>query len=71
MTDWTVCPHKFSPWFGPVLKCARCGASTMVSMDKNESKVIYMPMDSPYCECGAVHSGIEDGGRCEACGKVI
>lgn len=24
-----------------------------------------------YCDCGAVHSGIEDMGRCEACGKVI
>lgn len=30
-----------------------------------------MTDDNPYCECGAVHSGIEDGGRCEACGKVI
>ncbi len=27
--------------------------------------------ESIYCDCGAVHSGIEDGGRCEACGKVI
>jgi hypothetical protein len=25
----------------------------------------------PFCDCGAVHSGIEDGGRCEACGKII
>ena len=24
-----------------------------------------------YCDCGAVHSGVEDMGRCEACGKVI
>lgn len=24
-----------------------------------------------YCECSAVHTGLEDGGRCEACGKVI
>lgn len=24
-----------------------------------------------YCDCGAVHSGIEDMGRCEACGKII
>lgn len=27
--------------------------------------------DSPYCDCGAVHSGLEDMGRCEACGKII
>ena len=27
--------------------------------------------DSPYCECGAVHQGIEGGGRCEACGGTI
>lgn len=27
--------------------------------------------DHPYCECGAIHDGLEDGGRCECCGKVI
>ena len=37
------CAHKFAPWFGPVLKCVRCGSTTMVTMDKNESKPIYPP----------------------------
>ena len=27
--------------------------------------------EKDYCECGAVHTGHEDGGRCEACGKII
>jgi hypothetical protein len=27
--------------------------------------------EKDYCDCGAVHSGLEDMGRCEACGKVI
>lgn len=27
--------------------------------------------EKEYCECGAVHSGVEDMGRCEACGKII
>ena len=40
---WKECIHKFSPWFGPVLKCSICGASTMVTMDKNESKAIFPP----------------------------
>lgn len=43
MVDWTTCAHKFNPWFGPVLKCAHCGATTMVCMDKNESKAIFPP----------------------------
>ena len=43
MTDWRDCVHRFKPWFGPVLKCQRCGASTMVTMDAKESKPIYPP----------------------------
>ena len=27
--------------------------------------------DSPYCDCGAVHQGINSGLHCEACGKII
>ena len=41
------CTHKFAPWFGPVLKCQHCGASTMVTMDRNESKPIYPPTRDP------------------------
>lgn len=40
---WMTCSHRFASWFGPVLKCARCGATTMVSMDAKESKAIFPP----------------------------
>ena len=43
MSDWKTCAHRFVPWFGPVLKCQRCGAKTMVSMDPKESKHISPP----------------------------
>ena len=39
---WQTCSHQFMPYFGPVLKCRFCGASTMVSMD-GKSKPIYAP----------------------------
>ena len=41
--NWLTCAHRFAPWFGPVLKCQHCGATTMVTMDRNESKPIYPP----------------------------
>ena len=41
---WMICPHSFSSWFGPVLKCGRCGATTVVSMDPKESKPIFPPV---------------------------
>lgn len=44
---WMTCDHRFAPWFGPVLKCHRCGATTMVSMDPKESKPIFGPEGSP------------------------
>ena len=27
--------------------------------------------DGDFCECGAIHQELDDGGRCEACGKII
>ena len=38
-----TCAHRFGLWFGPVLKCSRCGATTMASMDHKESKPIFPP----------------------------
>jgi hypothetical protein len=38
-----TCAHRFRLWFGPVMKCGRCGASTMASMDPKESKPIFPP----------------------------
>ena len=43
--NWQTCHHRFNRWFGPVLKCGRCGATTMVSMDPKESKPIFPPTD--------------------------
>ena len=40
---WETCCHRFHSWFGPVLKCGLCGATTMVSMDPKESKQIFPP----------------------------
>lgn len=45
MTDWTKCKHRFVPYFGTMLKCQVCGATTMVSMDR-QSKPIYPPQDN-------------------------
>lgn len=42
--NWETCQHKFSSWFGPVLKCGKCGATTMACMDKGESKPIFPPV---------------------------
>jgi hypothetical protein len=44
---WMTCQHRFSPWFGPVLKCIQCGATTMLSMDPKESKPIFPPLEAP------------------------
>lgn len=41
--NWETCTHRFASWFGPVLKCQLCGATTMVTMDKKESKPIFPP----------------------------
>jgi len=43
--------------------CLTCGGTAVIWDDPSEP--------SDYCECGAVHTGLEDGGRCEACGKII
>lgn len=40
---WMTCAHRFNPWFGTVMKCGRCGATTMMTMDPKESKPIYPP----------------------------
>jgi len=40
--SWRTCGHKFVSYFGPVLKCIKCGATTMVSMD-GKSKPISEP----------------------------
>ena len=45
ISNWQNCPHKFLPYFGPVLHCRFCGARTMYSMDRNESKKIYPPIN--------------------------
>lgn len=43
MIDWRNCAHGFVRFFGPVLKCRKCGATTMVTMDPEESKPIHAP----------------------------
>lgn len=42
---WPICQHKFERFFGPMLKCCRCGAQTNVSMD-GESKPIFFRTDA-------------------------
>jgi hypothetical protein len=42
---WETCDHKFIPYFGPVLHCAKCGAETMATMDPCSSKAILPPTD--------------------------
>lgn len=41
--DWKTCSHNFQPFFATSLKCMKCGATTMVSMDRSESKPIFAP----------------------------
>ena len=43
VVNWMTCSHNFVRYFGPVLHCSKCGASTMVTMDPKESKPIYPP----------------------------
>lgn len=38
------CNHDFKPYFGSVLACSGCGATTTVSMD-GKSKPIDLPLD--------------------------
>ena len=41
---WETCDHKWgSPWFGPVIRCGKCRAFTIMSMDPKESKPIFGP----------------------------
>lgn len=42
--DWRDCPHRFSSYFGPLLKCELCGATTMLAAARGESK----PIDPPH-----------------------
>ena len=41
---WRTCAHNWFRYFGPCLRCIKCGAGTMVSMDLKESKPITPPM---------------------------
>lgn len=51
--NWRTCAHTFRPFFGPVLKCIHCGATTMVSMD-GKSKPIH-----PLLSAGANSMSME------------
>lgn len=44
VANWETCSHKFHPWFGPVLKCSGCGATTNMTSDPRESKPIFPPV---------------------------
>jgi len=44
--DHRECPHSWSRFFGPVLKCQKCGAQTIASGAPGESKPIFKP-DQP------------------------
>lgn len=46
MANWQTCSHAFRPWFGPVLKCGGCGATTMACMAPGESKPIFPPVSA-------------------------
>ena len=57
--NWQTCAHRFNPWFGTVMKCGRCGATTMMTMDPKESKPIYPP--TRYEDPAAAQSeGVKD-----------
>lgn len=40
---WKTCSHVWRSFFGPCLRCIKCGAQTMASMDPKESKAILPP----------------------------
>ena len=40
---WRECTHKFGPFFGPLLRCEHCGATTTICVAAGESK----PIDAP------------------------
>ena len=44
--DYRDCPHSWASFFGPVLKCSKCGAQTITSGAPGESKPIFKP-DQP------------------------
>ena len=48
--NWETCVHEWKTAFGPNLRCQKCGARTMVSMDPKESKPIYPPLGTPISE---------------------
>lgn len=39
----TNCSHRWASYFGPVLRCQKCGATTMVAAAPGESKPIFAP----------------------------
>jgi hypothetical protein len=44
--------------------CPTCRGKAFIGEDDED--------DSPYCECGAVHSIEEtDSGQCDACGGIV
>ena len=51
MKNWNTCIHSFRPYFGPVLHCVKCGASTMASMD-GKPKSILPPPDYTNLDAG-------------------
>lgn len=66
---------KAPPTFGPRaerrITDAELSAGTREAQDSGDGSYPDVEEPSDYCECGAVHTGLEDGGRCEACGKII
>ena len=56
--DHRECPHSWASWFGPVLKCSKCGAETITSAAPGESKPIFPPRKAledtePTSDCRA------------------
>ena len=45
--DWRNCSHNFQFYFGPVMTCRLCGASTIASVD-GKSKPIFPPAETEW-----------------------
>ncbi len=44
VVSWRDCNHKFKFYFGPIMHCKCCGATTTASVD-GTSKPIYAPLN--------------------------
>lgn len=53
--DHSECSHTWASWFGPVLKCSKCGAETITSAAPGESKPIFKPVQPTMGMTAACH----------------